>query len=57
MRVLGELFGGLVDVQVGNGHLNYIQGHTAKEEDALNFLSKSTHLKTDLRRGLLLVGF
>ena len=43
---LESLFGGRVDIQIGNGYLNYINGYTAKEKDALSFTMKE-HLSKD----------
>ena len=38
VKRLEELFGACVDVQIGAGYLNYINGYTAKGADALNLL-------------------
>ena len=46
VRALEELFGARVDVQIGNGFLNYINGYAAKASDALNF-SMRDHLSKD----------
>ena len=44
--ILEEAFAGRVDVQMGSGYLNYINGYTAKTADALNFTMKE-HLSRD----------
>ena len=44
--LLERLFGGRVDVQLGDGYLNYIDGYTSKEKDALNSSMKE-HLSKD----------
>ena len=43
---LESLFGGRVDIQIGNGYLNYINGYTAKEKGALSFTMKE-HLSKE----------
>ena len=43
---LEDLFGGRVDVQLGSGYLNYINGYTAKASEGLNF-SLREHLSKD----------
>ena len=44
--ILEKMFGGRVDVQMGSGFLNYINGYTAKAADALNFTMRE-HLSKD----------
>ena len=44
--MLEGLFGGRVDVQLGSGYLNYINGYTAKASEGLNFTLKE-HLSKD----------
>ena len=46
VTILEEAFGARVDVQIGSGYLNYINGYTAKAADALNFTMKE-HLQKD----------
>lgn len=44
--LLERLCNSSIDVQEGCGHLNYINGYTAKESDALNFNMKPYAAKT-----------
>ena len=36
VKFLGILFGAEIDVQIGNGRLNYISGYVAKDHDAVD---------------------
>ena len=49
---LEKLCNASIDLQEGSGHLNYINGYTAKGSDAMDFSLKPYQAKTSKPRGI-----